>query len=76
MYWLTLTGHGEEALETDKDFSRYGRVNYVLKERQRLLGQIETLRESLQELGDVSYSCETAGYFYRYTVHNQLLTFI
>jgi intron-binding protein aquarius len=28
---LLRLGHGEEALETSKDFSRYGRVNYVLK---------------------------------------------
>ena len=27
---LLRLGHGEEALETEKDFSRYGRVNYVL----------------------------------------------
>lgn len=33
-------GHGEEGLETEKDFSRYGRVNHVLKERIRLLGEV------------------------------------
>lgn len=61
-------GHGEEALETEKDFSRYGRVNYVLKERNALLERVAKLSEILNEVGDVSYSCETAGYFYRYTV--------
>uniref|UniRef100_A0A1I7XKQ0 DNA helicase n=1 Tax=Heterorhabditis bacteriophora TaxID=37862 RepID=A0A1I7XKQ0_HETBA len=37
---LLRMGHGEEALETEKDFSRYGRVNYVLKERLRLLSEV------------------------------------
>lgn len=35
-----LPGHGEEALETEKDFSRYGRVNYVLKTRLELLNEV------------------------------------
>jgi intron-binding protein aquarius len=26
-------GHGEELLSTDKDFSKYGRVNYMLSRR-------------------------------------------
>ena len=26
-------GHGEEGLGTDKDFSKYGRVNYILAHR-------------------------------------------
>lgn len=25
-------GHGQEMLETDKDFSKWGRVNYILSE--------------------------------------------
>lgn len=63
-----ISGHGEEALETSKDFSRYGRVNHVLQERQRCLNEVDRLRDSLGEIGDVSYSCENAGYFYRYTL--------
>lgn len=66
-------GHGEEALETTKDFSRYGRVNYVLKERKLLLEKVDKLSKILGEIGDVSYSCETAGYFYRYTVKSFFL---
>ena len=38
-------GHGEEGLETEKDFSRYGRVNYVLKERLRLLNEVRAFIE-------------------------------
>lgn len=65
---LLRMGHGEEALETEKDFSRYGRVNYVLNERNALLNRVQRLSTLLNEVGDVGYSCETAGYFYRYTV--------
>ncbi|VDO29345.1 unnamed protein product [Onchocerca flexuosa] len=37
---LLRLGHGEEALETEKDFSRYGRVNYVLQKRLDLLKEV------------------------------------
>lgn len=65
---LLRLGHGEEALETEKDFSRYGRVNYVLAKRIDLLNQVQKLQESLNVSGDVAYTCETAGYFYLYQV--------
>lgn len=65
---LLRLGHGEEALETEKDFSRYGRVNYVLAKRLDLLSQVQRLQESLGVTGDVSYTCETAGHFYLYQV--------
>lgn len=65
---LLRLGHGEEALETEKDFSRYGRVNYVLSKRIDLLNQVQKLQDSLSVVGDMSYTCETAGYFYLYQV--------
>ncbi|KAK6621554.1 hypothetical protein RUM44_001361 [Polyplax serrata] len=65
---LLRLGHGEEALETDKDFSRYGRVNYVLAKRLDLLSEVGRLKESLKVIGDVAYTCETAGHFYLYHV--------
>ncbi|KAF2905333.1 hypothetical protein ILUMI_00835 [Ignelater luminosus] len=65
---LLRLGHGEEALETEKDFSRYGRVNYVLAKRLDLLMEVQRLQESLQVQGDVAYTCETAGYFFLYQV--------
>ncbi|XP_008556253.1 RNA helicase aquarius [Microplitis demolitor] len=61
---LLRLGHGEEALETEKDFSRYGRVNYVLAKRIDLLAEVQRLKESLNVKGDVAYTCETAGYFF------------
>ncbi|XP_065342666.1 RNA helicase aquarius [Cloeon dipterum] len=65
---LLRLGHGEEALETEKDFSRYGRVNYVLAKRLELLKEVQKLQESLSVPGDVAYTCETAGYFFLYHV--------
>lgn len=65
---LLRLGHGEEALETEKDFSRYGRVNYVLAKRLDLLLEVQRLQESLNVKGDVAYTCETAGYFFMYQV--------
>ena len=44
---LLRLGHGEEALETEKDFSRYGRVNYVLSKRMELLERVDQLQASL-----------------------------
>ncbi|KAG1657217.1 RNA helicase aquarius [Nymphon striatum] len=65
---LLRMGHGEESLETEKDFSRYGRVNYVLAQRLELLKEVARLQESLDVSGDVSYTCETAGHFFLYQV--------
>nr|XP_020469667.1 intron-binding protein aquarius [Monopterus albus] len=65
---LLRLGHGEEELETEKDFSRYGRVNYVLARRLELLREVERLQGSLDVPGDVCYTCETAGHFYLYQV--------
>lgn len=41
---LLRLGHGEEALETEKDYSRYGRVNFVLAKRLDLLEQVGRLQ--------------------------------
>ena len=65
---LLRLGHGEEALETEKDFSRYGRVNFVLAQRLELLEEVARLQQSLGVDGDVSYTCETAGHFFLYQV--------
>lgn len=65
---LLRLGHGEEALETEKDFSRYGRVNFVLAKRLDLLNEVDRLQKSLEAPGDVAHTCETAGYFFLYHV--------
>ncbi|XP_019858857.1 PREDICTED: intron-binding protein aquarius isoform X2 [Amphimedon queenslandica] len=65
---LLRLGHGEEELQTEKDFSRYGRVNFILALRLELLQEVERLQKSLNVTGDVSYTCETAAYFFLYQV--------
>lgn len=44
---LLRLGHGEEELSTDKDFSRFGRVNFILSLRMELLKEVERLQVSL-----------------------------
>ena len=73
---LLRLGHGEEALETEKDFSRYGRVNYVLGQRLELLEEVARLQSSLGVSGDVSYTCETAGHFFLYQVFSRWEAFL
>lgn len=65
---LLRLGHGERELETDHDFSRYGRVDYILQRRLDLLGQVDRLAKCLRVPGDVSYTCETASYFFLHHV--------
>nr|XP_027195833.1 RNA helicase aquarius-like [Dermatophagoides pteronyssinus] len=73
---LLRLGHGEETLETEKDFSRYGRVNYVLKKRLELLDLVGKLAQSLNLDDDVAYTCETARYFYLYHVLSKWEAFL
>lgn len=60
---LLRLGHGEELLTTEKDFSKYGRVNYMLARRLELLTSVDLLAKSLHVKEDVAYTCETAEQF-------------
>lgn len=68
---LLRLGHGEEALETEKDFTRYGRVNYVLSKRIELLTQVQRLADSLDLPVDAGHTCETAGFFFLYHIFSR-----
>jgi len=61
---LLRLGHGEGDLETDKDFSKFGRVNHILERRMFLLEEIERLAVSLGLPRDVAHTCETAAHFF------------
>ena len=61
-------GHGEELLETEKDFSRAGRVNHMLKRRLELLVKVERLAKTLDLPADSGSTCETAAYFFHANV--------
>ncbi|KAG9303733.1 hypothetical protein G9A89_018630 [Geosiphon pyriformis] len=65
---LLRLGHGEEELNTELSFSKYGRVNSFLEKRLGLLAEVDRLAESLKIGGEHGYTCETAGYFYLYHV--------
>ncbi|CAG8601288.1 9980_t:CDS:10 [Paraglomus brasilianum] len=65
---LLRLGHGEEELNTELSFSKYGRVNSFLEKRLALLEEVDRLAKSLDIGGEHGYTCETAGYFYLYHI--------
>ncbi|KAG2227972.1 hypothetical protein INT45_011996, partial [Circinella minor] len=67
---LVRLGHGEEELNTELSFSKYGRVSSFLERRLELLQEVDRLSKSLGIPGEHGSTCETAGYFYR----NHVLT--
>lgn len=65
---LLRLGHGEEDLDSEKDFSRRGRVQYVLKKRLELLIYVSKLARSLDLDPGQGFTCESAGYFHFYHI--------
>ncbi|RMJ24857.1 hypothetical protein PHISP_04275 [Aspergillus sp. HF37] len=60
---LLRLGHGEEELETEASYSKYGRVESFLDNRARFLAEVMRLAASIGAQGAHGNSCETAGYF-------------
>lgn len=60
---LLRLGHGEEDLDTDGSFSKHGRVESFLDNRQTYLQEVRKLASSLGAPGAHDNSAETAGYF-------------
>lgn len=60
---LLRLGHGEEELETEGSFSKLGRVESFLENRQRFLYEVNRLAASMGAPGAHGNSAETAGYF-------------
>jgi intron-binding protein aquarius len=60
---LLRLGHGEEELETESSYSKYGRVESFLENRTHLLVEVDRLAASIGAQGAHGNSCETAGYF-------------
>ncbi|PAA88719.1 hypothetical protein BOX15_Mlig009685g1, partial [Macrostomum lignano] len=74
---LLRLGRGEEALDTEGDFSRHGRVNYILARRVQLLQEVGRLAESLgMPLDQAADSCEQAEYFFMYHVLDRWEAFL
>lgn len=53
---------------SDKDFSRFGRINEMLRRRLELLGEVAELAKSLRLPDDAAYTCETAGHFFLFHI--------
>ncbi|KAL3475305.1 P-loop containing nucleoside triphosphate hydrolase protein [Aspergillus californicus] len=60
---LLRLGHGEEELETETSYSKYGRVESFLDNRNFFLAEVIRLAASIGAQGAHGNSCETAGYF-------------
>ncbi|EXJ79442.1 hypothetical protein A1O3_08944 [Capronia epimyces CBS 606.96] len=60
---LLRLGHGEEELETEASYSKYGRVDSFLENRQLYLAEVNRLAASIGATGAHGGSCETAEYF-------------
>ena len=60
---LLRLGHGEEELETELNYSKYGRVESFLENRNHFLTEVARLAASIEAQGAHGNSCETAGYF-------------
>ncbi|KAH7313312.1 P-loop containing nucleoside triphosphate hydrolase protein [Stachybotrys elegans] len=60
---LLRLGHGEEDLDTEGNFSKYGRVESFLENRDRFLLEVKRLAACLGATGAHENSAETAGYF-------------
>lgn len=60
---LLRLGHGEEDLDTDISYGKYGRVESFLDNRAQLLAEVDRLAQCLGAPGAHGNSCETAGYF-------------
>ncbi|PTD04425.1 Intron-binding protein aquarius [Fusarium culmorum] len=60
---LLRLGHGEEDLDTEGNFSKHGRVESFLENRDRYLLEVRKLATSLGAPGAHENSAETAGYF-------------
>ena len=60
---LLRLGHGEDELDTEGSFSKHGRVESFLRNRDRYLQEVSRLAASIGAQGAHGNSAETAGYF-------------
>ena len=60
---LLRLGHGEDDLETEVNYSKYGRVESFLENRAGYLAEVARMAASIGAQGAHGNSCETADYF-------------
>mmetsp|Transcript_116029 Transcript_116029/g.248051 ORF Transcript_116029/g.248051 Transcript_116029/m.248051 type:complete len:1554 (+) Transcript_116029:41-4702(+) len=67
--YLLRLGRGIEELDAKQDFSKWGRVNYMLQRRLDLLTKVERLADIFGLSGqDAAYTCENAQHFFLHHV--------
>ncbi|GAM25959.1 hypothetical protein SAMD00019534_091340 [Acytostelium subglobosum LB1] len=72
---LLRLGHGQTQLETRADFTRSGRIDYMLSLRLHRLAIVDHLAKSIGVMSDVSGSCETAQHFFEHEIKPRWETF-
>lgn len=73
---LLRLGHGEEELSTNENFSKHGRVESFLENRDRYLQEVQRLAYTLGAPGAHHNSAETAGYFNTVYVEPRWMQFL
>lgn len=75
--YLLRLGIGEKELSValDKDFSRYGRINFMLERRIDLLNQVLKLAQSISVFTHEEYTCENAILFYEFHIKSRIKEF-
>lgn len=70
--YLLRLGYGEKDLEVTQDYSKNGRVNYMLARRMNLLDQVNKLAKSIEILSHEEYTCESALNFYEIHIRTRI----
>lgn len=75
--YLLRLGIGEKELSValDKDFSRYGRINFMLERRIDLLNNVLKLARSINVYTHEEYTCENAILFYEFHIRSRIKEF-
>ena len=73
---LLRLGMGEKDLQTEKDFSRWGRVNYMLERRVTLLERVAKLCKTLDVDDGFAHTCESSGHFFAHHVQTRWTQFL
>ena len=62
---------GEKELQTEQDFSKFGRVNHMLERRLLLLTEVKKISDSIDVHIYDEFSCETSEIFFKYHVESR-----
>lgn len=73
---LLRLGRGEQDIDSETDWSKFGRVNFMLQRRLEHLATVEKLAKSLDIKDEVSYTCETAERFFLFHVQKRWEVFL